>query len=156
MAEMKCCMMSCLFSAGDPGVQQGSCSHRKESKPLNSRSSSLFLQNYFPTYPVEADSCKDHSAPLAAMVNTCYKAAGNMLPNFIAVNFYMVYLFVYGFNLVGPSLRMTMMTSPFSFNIEGNFMQRSDGGGVFDIADKMNGHTLCGCSTITACQVCLC
>ncbi|KAK4262312.1 hypothetical protein QN277_027888 [Acacia crassicarpa] len=105
--------------SGDPGVQQGSCSHRKESKPLNSRSSSLFLQNYFPTYPVESDSCKEHSAPLAAMVNTCYKAAGNMLPNFIAVNFYM----------------------------------RSDGGGVFDVVDKMNGHSLCGCSTITACQV---
>ena len=24
---------------------------------------------------------------------------------------------------------------------------------VFDIVDKMNGHTLCGCSTVTACQV---
>ncbi|XP_061355646.1 PI-PLC X domain-containing protein At5g67130-like isoform X3 [Gastrolobium bilobum] len=104
--------------SGDPGVQQGSCPHRKESKALNSRGSSLFLMNYFPTYPVEADSCKEHSAPLAEMVNTCYKAAGNVLPNFIAVNFYM----------------------------------RSDGGGVFDIVDKMNGHTLCGCSTITACQ----
>ncbi|XP_027347457.1 PI-PLC X domain-containing protein At5g67130-like isoform X1 [Abrus precatorius] len=103
---------------GDPGVQPGSCPHRKESKALNSRSSSLFLMNYFPTYPVEADSCKEHSAPLAEMVNTCYKAAGNLLPNFVAVNFYM----------------------------------RSDGGGVFDIVDKMNGHTLCGCSTITACQ----
>ncbi|RDX78301.1 PI-PLC X domain-containing protein [Mucuna pruriens] len=104
--------------SGDPGVQQGSCPHRKESKALNSRSASLFLMNYFPTYPVEADSCKEHSAPLAEMANTCYKAAGNLLPNFVAVNFYM----------------------------------RSDGGGVFDIVDKMNGHTLCGCSTVTACQ----
>ncbi|XP_027362110.1 PI-PLC X domain-containing protein At5g67130 [Abrus precatorius] len=104
--------------SGDPGVQRGSCPHRKESKPLNSRSASLFLQNYFPTYPVEADSCKEHSAPLADMVNTCYKAAGNVLPNFIAVNFYM----------------------------------RSDGGGVFDIVDKINGNSLCGCSTISACQ----
>ncbi|XP_061340981.1 PI-PLC X domain-containing protein At5g67130 [Gastrolobium bilobum] len=103
---------------GDPGVQRGSCPHRKESKPLNSRSASLFLQNYFSTYPVEADSCKDHSAPLVDMVNTCYKAAGNVLPNFVAVNFYM----------------------------------RSDGGGVFDILDKINGHALCGCSTVTACQ----
>jgi len=34
-------------------------------------------------------------------------------------------------------------------------MQRSDGGGVFDIVDKMNGHSLCGCSTVVACQVCL-
>ncbi|KAG2375976.1 PI-PLC X domain-containing protein [Vigna angularis] len=104
--------------SGDPGVQGGSCPHRKKSKPLTSRSASLFLQNYFPTYPVEADSCKEHSAPLADMVNTCYKAAGNMLPNFIAVNFYM----------------------------------RSDGGGVFDIVDKMNGHSLCGCNTVSACQ----
>ncbi|KAI9113646.1 hypothetical protein K1719_015573 [Acacia pycnantha] len=103
---------------GDPGVQPGSCPHRKESKPLNSRSASLFLLNYFPTYPVEADSCKEHSAPLAEMVNTCYKAAGKVLPNFVAVNFYM----------------------------------RSDGGGVFDIVDKMNGPSLCGCSTVTACQ----
>ncbi|KAE9614300.1 putative PLC-like phosphodiesterase, TIM beta/alpha-barrel domain-containing protein [Lupinus albus] len=105
--------------SGDPGVQKSSCPHRKESKALNSKGSSLFLMNYFPTYPVEADSCKEHSAPLAEMVNTCYKAAGNMLPNFIAVNFYM----------------------------------RSDGGGVFDIVDKMNGHSLCGCTTVTACQV---
>ncbi|XP_057416182.1 PI-PLC X domain-containing protein At5g67130-like [Lotus japonicus] len=104
--------------SGDPGVRRGSCPHRKESKALNSRSASLFLMNYFPTYPVQADSCKEHSAPLAEMVNTCYKAAGNVLPNFIAVNFYM----------------------------------RSDGGGVFDIVDKMNGQELCGCSTITACQ----
>ena len=34
-------------------------------------------------------------------------------------------------------------------------MQRSDGGGVFDVVDRMNGPTLCGCSTLTACQVCL-
>jgi hypothetical protein len=33
-------------------------------------------------------------------------------------------------------------------------MQRSDGGGVFDAVDRMNGQTLCGCSTVTACQVC--
>ncbi|CAK8562430.1 unnamed protein product [Lathyrus sativus] len=104
--------------SGDPGVQKGSCPHRKESKALNSKGASLFLMNYFPTYPVEADSCKEHSAPLAEMVNTCYKAAGNVVPNFIAVNFYM----------------------------------RSDGGGVFDIVDKMNGHSLCGCSTVAACQ----
>lgn len=69
---------------------QGSCPNRKESKPLNSRSSSLFLQNYFPTFPVEADACKENSAPLLNMVGTCYKAAGNAIPNFLAVNFYMV------------------------------------------------------------------
>ncbi|XP_021637663.2 PI-PLC X domain-containing protein At5g67130 isoform X3 [Hevea brasiliensis] len=104
--------------SGDPGVKPGSCPNRKESKPLNSRSASLFLENYFPTYPVESEACKEHSTPLAQMVGTCYKAAGNMMPNFLAVNFYM----------------------------------RSDGGGVFDVLDRMNGQTLCGCSTVTACQ----
>ncbi|KAH7846428.1 hypothetical protein Vadar_013991 [Vaccinium darrowii] len=103
---------------GDPGVVQGSCPNRKESKPLNSRSSSLFLQNYFPTFPVEADACKENSAPLLNMVGTCYKAAGNAIPNFLAVNFYM----------------------------------RSDGEGVFDALDRMNGQALCGCSSLTACQ----
>ncbi|XP_058777987.1 PI-PLC X domain-containing protein At5g67130-like [Vicia villosa] len=104
--------------SGDSGLHRGSCPRRKESNPLNSRSASLFLQNYFPTYPVEAESCKENSAPLANMVNTCYKTAGNVLPNFIAVNFYM----------------------------------RSDGGGVFDIVDRINGHTLCGCNTVAACE----
>ncbi|XVF59392.1 hypothetical protein PTKIN_Ptkin07bG0272200 [Pterospermum kingtungense] len=75
--------------AGDPGIKPGSCPNRKESRPLNSKGASLFLMNYFPTYPVEADACKEHSAPLADMIGTCYKAAGNMMPNFLAVNFYM-------------------------------------------------------------------
>ncbi|XVF61194.1 hypothetical protein PTKIN_Ptkin08bG0110500 [Pterospermum kingtungense] len=75
--------------AGDPGVKSGSCPNRKESRPLNSKSSSLFLMNYFPTYPVEDEACKEHSAPLADMIDTCYKAAGGMMPNFLAVNFYM-------------------------------------------------------------------
>ncbi|KAK1276171.1 PI-PLC X domain-containing protein [Acorus gramineus] len=103
--------------SGDPGLVSGSCPNRKESQPLNSRKASLFLQNYFPTIPVQDDACKEHSVGLAEMVNTCYKAAGNIMPNFLAVNFYM----------------------------------RSDGGGVFDITDRMNGP-LCGCSTISACQ----
>ncbi|KAI9164864.1 hypothetical protein LWI28_003571 [Acer negundo] len=104
--------------SGDPGVKRGSCPNRKESQKLNSRKASLFFQNYFPTYPVENDACQEHSAPLAEMVGTCYKAAGNQLPNFLAVNFYM----------------------------------RSDGGGVFDILDRMNGQKLCGCNTVIACQ----
>jgi len=32
-------------------------------------------------------------------------------------------------------------------------VQRSDGGGVFDVQDRINGRTLCGCDTIAACQV---
>ncbi|KAG7614511.1 PLC-like phosphodiesterase TIM beta/alpha-barrel domain superfamily [Arabidopsis suecica] len=104
--------------SGDPGVKRGSCPNRKESQPLNSKSSSLFLMNYFPTYPVEKDACKEHSAPLAEMVGTCLKSGGNRMPNFLAVNFYM----------------------------------RSDGGGVFEILDRMNGPVLCGCETLSACQ----
>lgn len=103
---------------GDPGVKQGSCPNRKESKKLNSKTVSLFLMNYFPTYPVEDEACKANSAPLANMVGTCFKVADNRMPNFIAVNYYM----------------------------------RSDGPGVLDILDRMNGQRLCGCSTITACE----
>ena len=79
-----------VVSAGDPGVQPGSCQNRKESKALTSKSASLFLQNYFPTMPVQAEACKEHSTPLMDMVATCYKSAGNVMPNFLAVNFYMV------------------------------------------------------------------
>ncbi|KAG8497477.1 hypothetical protein CXB51_008679 [Gossypium anomalum] len=75
--------------AGDPGVKPGSCPNRKESRPLNSKSASLFLMNYFPSYPVETEACKEHSAPLADMIGTCFKAAGSMMPNFLSVNFYM-------------------------------------------------------------------
>ncbi|XP_051126988.1 PI-PLC X domain-containing protein At5g67130 isoform X2 [Andrographis paniculata] len=101
---------------GDPGI--GSCHNRKESKPLNSRSASLFLMNYFPTIPVQNEACKEHSTPLANMISACYKSSGGLMPNFLAVNFYM----------------------------------RSDGGGIFNDLDRMNGQTLCGCSSISACQ----
>ena len=79
-----------ILAAGDPGIVPGSCPNRKESQPLNSRYASLFLQNYFPTIPFENEACKEHSVGLAEMVDACYKAAGNIMPNFIAVNFYMV------------------------------------------------------------------
>ncbi|KAK3132515.1 hypothetical protein QOZ80_6AG0523430 [Eleusine coracana subsp. coracana] len=103
--------------SGDPGIVPGSCPNRKESQPLNSRSASLFLQNYFPTIPVQNEACKENSG-LPQMVQACYAAAGNKIPNFIAVNFYM----------------------------------RSDGGGIFDVQDRINGLTLCSCNTIAACQ----
>ncbi|KAJ6849788.1 PI-PLC X domain-containing protein [Iris pallida] len=104
---------------GDPGLVPGSCPNRKESQPLNSRYASLFLQNYFPTIPVQSEACKENSAGLGQMVDACYKSSGNILPNFLAVNFYM----------------------------------RSDGGGVFDVQDRINGLALCGCNTVSACQV---
>ncbi|XP_020581190.1 PI-PLC X domain-containing protein At5g67130 isoform X2 [Phalaenopsis equestris] len=107
---------------GDPGIVPGSCPNRRESEPLNSRYASLFLQNYFTTIPVQNDACNEHSSGLTEMVNVCYKAAEKLMPNFLAVNFYM----------------------------------RSDGRGVFDILDRMNGLTLCGCPTVFACKCWIC
>ncbi|KAK8965683.1 PI-PLC X domain-containing protein [Platanthera guangdongensis] len=96
----------------------GSCPNRGESQPLSSRYASLYLQNYFPTIPVQNEACKEHSSGLAEMVDACYNAAGKLMPNYLAVNFYM----------------------------------RSDGGGVFDVQDRMNGLTLCGCPTVSSCK----
>lgn len=49
----------------------------------------------------------------------------------------------------------TCIISDWAFLAEGKIImtQRSDGGGVFDTLDRMNGQTLCGCNTIAACQV---
>ncbi|KAH9693878.1 F14J22.5 protein [Citrus sinensis] len=73
---------------GDGGMKVGSCPNRAESSPMNTRSKSLVLVNYFPDMPVLPLACKDNSAPLASMVSTCYEAAGKRWPNFIAVDFY--------------------------------------------------------------------
>jgi hypothetical protein len=81
------------MTAGDPGIEPGSCPNRKESQLLNSRSASLILQNYFPTIPVQSEACKENSVGLPQMVQTCYAAAGNRIPNYIALNFYMVILY---------------------------------------------------------------
>jgi hypothetical protein len=32
-------------------------------------------------------------------------------------------------------------------------VQRSDGDGVFDVHDRINGYTLCDCDSIVACEV---
>ncbi|KAK9096964.1 hypothetical protein Sjap_022461 [Stephania japonica] len=73
---------------GDGGMKAGSCPNRAESSPMNTTSRSLVLQNFFRDSPVQAESCKDNSAPLLSMVNTCYQASGKRWPNFIAVDFY--------------------------------------------------------------------
>ncbi|KAG5247660.1 hypothetical protein OIU76_029891 [Salix suchowensis] len=73
---------------GDGGMIAGSCPSRAESAALNTTSRSLVLVNHFPDRPDITQACKHNSAPLMDMVNTCYQAAGNRWPNFIAVDFY--------------------------------------------------------------------
>ncbi|XAR73997.1 hypothetical protein NMG60_11008143 [Bertholletia excelsa] len=73
---------------GDDGMKAGSCPNRAESSPMNTKTISLVLMNYFPTNPNLSDACADNSAPLTSMMSTCYQASGTRWPNFIAVDFY--------------------------------------------------------------------
>lgn len=73
---------------GDGGMKAGSCPNRAESSPMNTKSRSLVLMNYFPGNPNFAAACRDNSAPLLSMLNTCHSSSANRWPNFIAVDFY--------------------------------------------------------------------
>eukprot|EP00268_Persea_americana_P006345 TRINITY_DN12303_c0_g2_i1.p2 TRINITY_DN12303_c0_g2~~TRINITY_DN12303_c0_g2_i1.p2 ORF type:complete len:417 (-),score=64.51 TRINITY_DN12303_c0_g2_i1:266-1516(-) len=73
---------------GDGGMKTGSCPNRAESSPMNAKTRSLVLQNYFPNAPNLGRACSDNSAPLISMMNTCYESADKRWPNFIAVDFY--------------------------------------------------------------------
>lgn len=73
---------------GNGGMKAGSCPNRGESQPMNTKSRSLVLVNFFRDLPDVTRSCKDNSSPLLSMINTCYEASGNRWPNFITVDFY--------------------------------------------------------------------
>lgn len=80
---------------GDGGRKAGSCPNRAESSPLNDKSKSLVLVNYFRSVPIKPITCEDNSGELINMIHTCYGAAGNRWANFVAVDYYKV-----GFRLV--------------------------------------------------------
>lgn len=73
---------------GNGGMKAGSCPSRAESSPMNTKSKSLVLMNYFPDNPNVTEACQDNSAALVSMLNTCHTASGDRWPNYIAVDFY--------------------------------------------------------------------
>ncbi|KAK9271480.1 hypothetical protein L1049_001839 [Liquidambar formosana] len=73
---------------GDGGMHAGSCPNRAESPPLNDKSKSLVLVNYFKTISNKQATCVDNSGHLIDMLHTCYGAAANRWANFVAVNYY--------------------------------------------------------------------
>ncbi|ONI18969.1 hypothetical protein PRUPE_3G250100 [Prunus persica] len=73
---------------GDGGMKPGNCPNRGESAPLNDKTKSLVLVNYFSSIPIKQVSCAINSGDLIKMLYTCYGAAGNRWANFVAVDFY--------------------------------------------------------------------
>uniref|UniRef100_A0A1D1YQL4 PI-PLC X domain-containing protein At5g67130 n=1 Tax=Anthurium amnicola TaxID=1678845 RepID=A0A1D1YQL4_9ARAE len=73
---------------GNGGMKAGSCPSRAESSPMNTMTKSLVLMNYFPDAPNLVTACRDNSAPLIAMLNTCHNISNNRWANFVAVDFY--------------------------------------------------------------------
>ncbi|XP_061355154.1 PI-PLC X domain-containing protein At5g67130-like isoform X2 [Gastrolobium bilobum] len=73
---------------GDGGMKAGSCPNRAESPPLNDKSKSLVLVNYFRSDPIKPVTCIDNSGGLIKMLQTCHGAAGNRWANYVAVNYY--------------------------------------------------------------------
>lgn len=73
---------------GDGGMKAGSCPNRAESAPMDDKTKSLVLVNYFKSVPIKVSACIQNSADLANMLPTCYAASGNRWANFVAVDFY--------------------------------------------------------------------
>ncbi|RZC61015.1 hypothetical protein C5167_022763 [Papaver somniferum] len=77
-----------IFLDGQGGMKEGECPNRGESSPLNDKTKSLVLVNYFGTIPIKQVTCEQNSGDLINMLKTCYAAAGNRWANFAAVDFY--------------------------------------------------------------------
>lgn len=73
---------------GDGGMKAGSCPNRGESSPMNDKSKSLVLVNFFRSVPLKLLACGQNSGDLSNMVQTCYGASGNRWANFLAVDYY--------------------------------------------------------------------
>ncbi|XP_048557483.1 PI-PLC X domain-containing protein At5g67130-like isoform X2 [Triticum urartu] len=73
---------------GSKGMVKGSCPNRAESAAMNDLSRSLVLVNYFRDLPNFPEACKDNSAQLLGVLDTCHAASGDRWANFIAVDFY--------------------------------------------------------------------
>ncbi|CAA6657347.1 unnamed protein product [Spirodela intermedia] len=73
---------------GDGGMKDGRCRNRVESAPLDDKTKSLVLVNYFSSIPLKQITCVHNSADLMGMLHTCYAAAGSRWANFVAVDYY--------------------------------------------------------------------
>lgn len=78
------------FADGNGGMKAGSCPSRAESSPLNDKTKSLVLVNYFMSPPMKQSACVQNSKGLVNMLQTCYGAAGNRWANFVAADYYKV------------------------------------------------------------------
>ncbi|KAF9684011.1 hypothetical protein SADUNF_Sadunf04G0073400 [Salix dunnii] len=116
---------------GDCGMKAGSCTSRRDSPPLDDKSRSLVLVNYFRSIPMKKLSCEDNSGNLMNMIYTCYGAAATRWANFVAVDYY----------------KIISNKNKWKFF----WLQRSAGGGSFQAVDLLNGKLLCGFDDIHAC-----
>ncbi|GFP79793.1 pi-plc x domain-containing protein at5g67130 [Phtheirospermum japonicum] len=73
---------------GYDGMIPRSCRNRQESAPLDDKTKSLVLINYFGSIPSKRSACVHNSKDLLNMLQTCHHASGERWPNFVAVDFY--------------------------------------------------------------------
>ncbi|CAI9263302.1 unnamed protein product [Lactuca saligna] len=73
---------------GDGGMKAGECPNRGESSPMNDKTKSLVLVNYFRTLPIKMLACGQNNGGLSNITKTCYTDSGNRWANFLAVDFY--------------------------------------------------------------------